>query len=168
MASRVARQLAHAHGWYCRLDMRMRHNARERWRGMRAQEYMGMRSVGYRAVHTRPGEGVGVLHRRGTARASAIAAASSRSVLSKGLIVALLAIAVVFGWSMLEPRTAESATPVQTVTYQVQAGDTLWQYAQEVTPAGGDVNQKVDEIVRLNNMQSTGLKPGESIVVPID
>ncbi|MFR0569635.1 LysM peptidoglycan-binding domain-containing protein [Bifidobacterium apri] len=135
---------------------------------MRAQEYVGMGAAGYRAVQTRPGEGVRVCNRRRAARESAISADHSQSLLAKGLIIALLVFAAVFGWSVVESKTAESATPARTVTYTVQAGDTLWRYAQETTPAGGDVNQKIDEIVRLNNLQSTGLKPGETIVVPIE
>lgn len=87
--------------------------------------------------------------------------------LSKALVAALLAFVMVFGWSMLTSRTAESATPRHTVTYSVQPGDTLWGYAEQVTPAGGDVRQTVDEIVELNGLQSTSLVPGQSIVVPI-
>lgn len=127
-----------------------------------------MGAAGYRAVQTRPGEGVRVCNRRRAARESAISADHNQSLLAKGLIIALLVFAAVFGWSVVESKTAESATPTRTVTYTVQAGDTLWRYAQETTPAGGDVNQKIDEIVRLNNLQSTGLKPGETIVVPIE
>lgn len=127
-----------------------------------------MGAAGYRAVQTRPGEGVRVCNRRMVARESAISADHSQSLLAKGLIVALLTFAAVFAWGMVEPRPAESATPAQTVTYTVQEGDTLWRYAQETTPAGRDVNQKIDEIVRLNNLQSTSLKPGETIVVPIE
>lgn len=88
--------------------------------------------------------------------------------LPKVLVGVLLACALVFGWSVYSPDTAQSATPRHTVTYSVQQGDTLWQYAQQVTPPGGDVRGTVRDIVELNHLQSTELMPGQTIVVPVD
>ncbi|WP_235341758.1 LysM peptidoglycan-binding domain-containing protein [Bifidobacterium boum] len=44
----------------------------------------------------------------------------------------------------------------------------MWQYAQQVTPPGGDVRGTVRDIVELNHLQSTELMPGQTIVVPVD
>ncbi|ADB10149.1 LysM domain protein [Bifidobacterium dentium Bd1] len=52
------------------------------------------------------------------------------------------------------------------VVYTVQPGDTLWDYASSITPAGDDVNETVDTLVRLNNLDSVSLQAGQRLLVP--
>lgn len=63
------------------------------------------------------------------------------------------------------PAAAPEATPGETMTYTVQAGDSLWKIATKVV---GDVN-KLDEIRAMNKDALGGadrLKPGMTLVLP--
>lgn len=72
------------------------------------------------------------------------------------------------GWNIVMPSHAQSATgPVEVVTYSVRPGDTLWSYAREATPQGGDVSDTVSRLMKLNNLDSAALQPGQTILVPI-
>lgn len=87
----------------------------------------------------------------------------------RGRVVAALLCAlltwVTYSWVL--PQQADSApTPMQVTTYTVQPGDTLWFYAEMITPQGGDVSQRVEELIRLNHLDSYMLEAGQSIVVP--
>lgn len=68
---------------------------------------------------------------------------------------------------LVSPERAQSAsgsTPV--VVYTVQPGDTLWGYAAGITPEGGNVGDTVDELVRLNNLDTSSLHAGQRLIVP--
>ncbi|KAB8289926.1 LysM peptidoglycan-binding domain-containing protein [Bifidobacterium avesanii] len=52
------------------------------------------------------------------------------------------------------------------VSYTVRPGDTLWSFAANATPAGGDVNDTLDELMRLNHLDSAQLSVGQRIMVP--
>lgn len=65
--------------------------------------------------------------------------------------------------------TAESAPGVQQVTsYVVRPGDTLWSYAQDITPNGGDVRDTVTDLMELNSMTSPEIVVGQRLVVPVE
>lgn len=49
------------------------------------------------------------------------------------------------------------------VVYAVQSGDTLWEYVSSVTPEGGDVVDTVDELIRLNGLDSESLYAGQRL-----
>lgn len=69
--------------------------------------------------------------------------------------------------SWVFPGRADSATaPMQVTAYTVRPGDTLWTYAEMITPEGGDVSQSVEELIRLNGLDSHALRAGQRIVVP--
>lgn len=71
--------------------------------------------------------------------------------------------------SMLVPHRADSATlPIEVMSYTVRPGDTLWSYAESITPQGGDVSQTVDELMDLNNFDSSALTAGQRIIVPAE
>ena len=52
------------------------------------------------------------------------------------------------------------------VVYTVQPGDTLWRYAASITPEGGNVGDTVDELMRLNNLDTVSLHAGQRLIVP--
>ncbi|MDF7664160.1 LysM peptidoglycan-binding domain-containing protein [Bifidobacterium sp. ESL0763] len=82
--------------------------------------------------------------------------------------VALLAALVMWcGWQSAQPNDVASdldGTPV--VSYTVKPGDTLWSYAQSITPEGQSVSKTVNMLMGLNNMASTQIVAGQTIVVP--
>ena len=86
------------------------------------------------------------------------------------IVVACFVAAVSWGaFSLAYDNSAESAEgATEVVNYTVRPGDTLWSYAQSITPAGGDVSESVDELMDLNNLDSASLTPGQTIVVPAE
>ncbi|WP_318644440.1 LysM peptidoglycan-binding domain-containing protein [Bifidobacterium saimiriisciurei] len=85
------------------------------------------------------------------------------------IVIAMLAVAMsCVAYSVAAPALeADSATgPMEVTCYTVGPGDTLWSYAQGVTPHGGNVNDTVDELMRLNQLDSPSLQVGQRIVVP--
>ncbi|MBM6698923.1 LysM peptidoglycan-binding domain-containing protein [Bifidobacterium pullorum subsp. saeculare] len=86
-----------------------------------------------------------------------------------GRALAMVMMAVCSGAmaGMLLPGHAPSIgaeAPVSVVT--VRPGDTLWSYAADITPAGGDVGATVDELVELNGLEGPSLQVGQRLVVP--
>lgn len=80
------------------------------------------------------------------------------------LMIGLMAWA---GWNVVAPVQAQSAPgATQVVNYTVRPGDTLWSYAESITPQGDDVSATVSELVKLNNLDSATLWPGQRIIVP--
>lgn len=86
----------------------------------------------------------------------------------------VVVLAVVFAvWigigAVLAPSHATGAsTPTEVVGYTVQPGQSLWMYAEMITPDGGDVSDSVDELQRLNGMDGTQVRVGQRIIVPVE
>lgn len=90
-------------------------------------------------------------------------------VLVKRVMSALMVgVIACIGWSMFAPEQQGHADQYeQSITVSVAPGDTLWQYAKDVTHDGGDINQTVQEIIDVNDLQSATLQVGQKIVVPV-
>ena len=92
-----------------------------------------------------------------------------KSGLARVLVVAVVSAVAWAGLSMFAPSRADSATlPGEVMSYTVRPGDTLWSYAESITPRGGDVSQTVDELMDLNNLDSSALTAGQRIIVPAE
>ena len=92
-----------------------------------------------------------------------------RSGAMRVLVVAVVSAVAWAGLSMFAPSRADSATlPGEVMSYTVRPGDTLWSYAESITPRGGDVSQTVDELMDLNNLDSSALTAGQRIIVPAE
>lgn len=107
------------------------------------------------------------IHRRGSV---AVARARRREqrrravVMLMGFVVCASAV-----WSLLLPPRAISDTgPARLTSYTVQPGDTLWTYAQSITPRGGDVSVTVDRIMAINDLSGANLQVGQNIMVPVE
>lgn len=83
-------------------------------------------------------------------------------------VVALLLVAVVAACIGVGApvRAVSASTPQEVSSYTVQPGQSLWTYAEMITPAGGDVSASVDELMRLNGMSGTQVQAGQRIIVP--
>ncbi len=89
------------------------------------------------------------------------------SNLSRVMVVVLASVAAWAGLSLFAPSRADSATlPGEVMSYTVKPGDTLWSYAESITPRGGDVSQMVDVLINLNDLDSSALTAGQRIIVP--
>lgn len=116
----------------------------------------------YAYVHASRHTGEEIVVRRSAARMRT----SRRKRIGVALLCAVLTWFVV---GVMMPLRADSAPrAMEVVSYTVRPGDTLWSYAQSITPQGGDVSQRVDELMRLNDLESTALQVGQRIVVPVD
>ena len=89
-------------------------------------------------------------------------------VADRPLVLRLLVVAAVVVAVFLLLASAGSADelPAPTTTYVVSAGDTLWEIAASVAPAGADVRDTVDELIALNTLDSATIYPGQAILVP--
>ncbi|NEG88966.1 LysM peptidoglycan-binding domain-containing protein [Bifidobacterium aerophilum] len=71
--------------------------------------------------------------------------------------------------SWIVPGRADSASaPTEVTSYTVRPGDTLWSYAEMITPAGGDVSRSVALLQSMNDLDSSTLEVGQRIIVPVE
>ncbi|HEY0394322.1 MAG TPA: LysM peptidoglycan-binding domain-containing protein [Candidatus Elarobacter sp.] len=62
--------------------------------------------------------------------------------------------------------TVHAAPPVAYTTVMVHPGDNLWTLAESRTPASGDVQATVDQIIATNHLPSASLHAGQRLRVP--
>ena len=79
------------------------------------------------------------------------------------LFIALAAAFVLAGGAV---GTDEAGQPAPTEIVQVAPGDTLWGIASEIA-VDGDVRGVMNDIERLNALESTGLAAGQKLRVPV-
>jgi antitoxin (DNA-binding transcriptional repressor) of toxin-antitoxin stability system len=115
----------------------------------------GNRTIHHRPAARRAGSGATVrLTRRG------------RLVL---LLVALTAVLVAgFFLGAGSVATQERGTSPATEVVMVAPGETLWDIASRLTPAGDDVRDTMFDIRRLNALTSSALDAGQRIRVPAE
>lgn len=80
------------------------------------------------------------------------------------VIAALFALVATFGASQAAASNESSAAKFSYVV--VQPGDSLWSVATALDPAS-DPRDVVAEIVRLNQLESSGVQAGQPIAVPL-
>ncbi len=83
----------------------------------------------------------------------------------------LLAVLVLLA-TLVAPRALAGSDEVPVTssltTYTVSSGDTLWEIASSLTPAGEDVSDKLAEIVEVNRMDGSTIVAGEQILLPLE
>jgi hypothetical protein len=105
------------------------------------------------AIHT----GTPLPHLRLTRRGRAVVTA-----LVTGLVVGL-ALAFALNGGM---ATANSDLATGSFDYvTVEAGQSLWQVAESIAP-GADPRDVISDIVRLNQLQSSVVHPGDRLAIP--
>ena len=83
-----------------------------------------------------------------------------RILRSVGLLLAVLALVLAFGLRTA-PSSAGAAPPD---VYAVQSGDTLWSIAAAHTD--GDPRELVAQVRELNDLSTTLLQPGQTLLLP--
>jgi len=67
---------------------------------------------------------------------------------------------------IVSAQLAYGSNPARYGRVVVSQGDTLWSIAQ--ARSGGDPRARVDQIMRINNLTSPTLVPGQTLRIPID
>jgi len=62
--------------------------------------------------------------------------------------------------------TVHAASPVTYATITVQPGQTIWTLAERTTPANGDVQATVDQIMGANHLPTANLHVGQKRRIP--
>ncbi len=62
--------------------------------------------------------------------------------------------------------TVHAAPTVAYKTVTVQPGQTIWTLAERTTPANGDVQSTVDQIIGANHLASANIHVGQKLQVP--
>lgn len=85
------------------------------------------------------------------------------------LVLRLTVLVVMVGAVFLLLTLAGSAgePPPPTMDYVVAHGDTLWDIAESVMVAGGDVREVVDGIQDLNGLSGGAIHPGQTLRLPL-
>ena len=79
-------------------------------------------------------------------------------------VLAALAVAAMFGGSRAVATAQTGGADFGYVV--VQPGASLWQVAEQIDPAA-DPRDLVDEIVRLNQLDGSGVQAGQPVAVPL-
>ena len=78
----------------------------------------------------------------------------------------LLVLAAAFFLAGGAVGTGEAGTPPPTEIVQVGPGDTLWGIASEIA-VDGDVRSVMNDIQRLNALETAGVQAGQKLRVPV-
>jgi LysM repeat protein len=89
-----------------------------------------------------------------------------RLVLTLAVVVAALALIAGFLLTGGSAVATSSAGNVHFDHVTVAAGETLWQVAEGVAP-GSDPRDVISDIVKLNDLSSTQVMPGQSLAIPV-
>lgn len=89
-----------------------------------------------------------------------------RLVLSLSVLLAALAVvaAVILSGGSAVATSSAGAVHFEHVT--VSAGESLWQVAEVVAP-GSDPRDVISDIVKLNDLSTTQVMPGQSLAIPV-
>jgi LysM repeat protein len=81
-------------------------------------------------------------------------------------LVALGVLSVAVTVPALSSTTLHAGSVVRYAAVTVQPGDSLWALAEKQTPAGGDVQAVVDQIIATNHLAGANLTPGQHLRIP--
>lgn len=61
---------------------------------------------------------------------------------------------------------SDPGVPIEVSVHTVAPGETLWGFARELAAPGQDVREVVAQLRDLNELRSTGLKVGQTLLLP--
>ncbi|WP_439937103.1 LysM peptidoglycan-binding domain-containing protein [Nocardia sp. N13] len=100
------------------------------------------------------------------ARARSTVRLTRRGRLAVFLTSLFLVLGVAFMLAGGAVGTGSAGEPIPTEIVTVAPGDTLWDIASDIA-TDGDVRTAMNEIERLNALESTGLAAGQKLRVPV-
>jgi nucleoid-associated protein YgaU len=80
--------------------------------------------------------------------------------------VALAALSALVAIPALSQARLYAAAPVRTDHVTVRAGDNLWTIAGRFTPADGDIQETIDQIMETNHLTDAAVNPGQKLEIP--
>lgn len=89
---------------------------------------------------------------------------AARKFFRSAVIVAIAATSV-FGFVSTAAANNSSANPAKFKYVTIQAGQTLWDLAEQVAP-NSNPQDWMQDVVNLNGLTSTDLKPGQRLALP--
>jgi predicted Zn-dependent protease len=79
--------------------------------------------------------------------------------------VALATLSALVAIPALSQSRLYAAAPIHVATVTVRPGDSLWTIADRFTPAGGSVQDTVDQIMEANHLDDATVVPGQRLEV---
>jgi hypothetical protein len=80
--------------------------------------------------------------------------------------VAMAALSALIAIPALSQSRLYAAAPEHFSAVTVRAGESLWSIADRYTPAGGNVQETVDQIMAVNHLRDATIEPGEHLTIP--
>ena len=93
---------------------------------------------------------------------------SQRSASARALVIISTIVAGLVLLLATAVHAFAGSTPIDTVEYHVQSGDSLWSIAEDVTPADADIRAVVSTIRHLNELDEAVIHAGDVLEVPAD
>ncbi len=59
-----------------------------------------------------------------------------------------------------------AAAPERFSAVKVRPGESLWAIADRYTPADGNVQETVDQIIAVNRLRDAAIEPGQHLTIP--
>ncbi|MFY9781223.1 MAG: LysM peptidoglycan-binding domain-containing protein [Candidatus Baltobacteraceae bacterium] len=80
--------------------------------------------------------------------------------------VAMAALSALVAIPALSQSRLYAAAPEHFAAVTVRAGDSLWAIADRYTPADGNVQETVDQIMAANHLRDAAIEPGQRLAIP--
>lgn len=81
-------------------------------------------------------------------------------------LIALSTLSLMVTLPALSAMRLYAASPTQSSSVTVRAGDSLWAIASTYTRDGGNVQETIDRIVATNHLSNATIVPGERLQIP--
>ena len=106
---------------------------------------------------------------RGAASRGAERRPSPRVVRNRRRALLGVVLVVLAAWLLgMVPARSAAGTPAQApVVVVVRPGDTVWELARPLTPAGESPLAYVQEVIAANGVDGTALQPGTVLLLPV-
>ncbi|MGP6157825.1 MAG: LysM peptidoglycan-binding domain-containing protein [Vulcanimicrobiaceae bacterium] len=80
--------------------------------------------------------------------------------------VAMAALSALVAIPALSQSRLYAAPPQHFTAVTVRTGESLWAIADRYTPADGNVQETVDQIMAVNHLHDATLEPGQRLTIP--